>query len=128
MVLISFVVALLALVLAVAALLAGRRPRRPAQADAPAGRPRGLVPTAPDPQAVRHVAVVRYDAFADLGGQLSYSVALLDAAGDGVVLSAVNGRRDGRCYAKGVLDGTGEQALTPEERQAIDVALGRAAT
>ena len=79
-----------------------------------------------DPKAVRNVSVVRYDAFADMGGRMSYSVALLDSAGDGMVLSAINGRTDARAYAKGVVAGEGEAPLSPEERQAVDAALGRA--
>jgi hypothetical protein len=78
-----------------------------------------------DPKAVRHVAVVRYDAFEDMAGRMSYTVALLDAAGDGLVLSAINGRTDARTYAKGILAGAGEQALSPEEQQAVAAALGR---
>lgn len=78
-----------------------------------------------DPKAVRQVAVVRYDAFQDMSGRMSYSVALLDAAGDGLVLSAINGRTDARTYAKGVLAGAGEQPLSPEEQQAVAAALGR---
>jgi len=81
-----------------------------------------------DPKAVRNVAVVRYDAFADMGGRMSYSVALLDTAGDGLVLSAINGRADSRAYAKGILDGAGEAPLSPEEQQAVDAALGRSAS
>lgn len=76
-----------------------------------------------DPKAVRNVALVRYDAFADQGGQMSYSVALLDAAGDGVVLTAINGRSETRAYAKGVTGGSGTTDLTPEERQALAAAL-----
>ncbi len=76
-----------------------------------------------DPKAVRNVALVRYDAFADQGGQMSYSVALLDAAGDGVVLTAINGRSETRAYAKGVTGGSGTADLTPEERQALAAAL-----
>ncbi len=78
-----------------------------------------------DPKAVRHVAVVRYDAFEDMAGRMSYSVALLDTTGDGLVLSAINGRADTRAYAKGVLAGAGQQRLSPEEQQAVDAALGR---
>ena len=76
--------------------------------------------------AIRHVAVVRYDAFADLAGRLSFSVALLDDAGDGVVLTAINGRTEARSYAKGVKGGRGDQLLSPEEEEAIDAALRRA--
>lgn len=79
--------------------------------------------------ALRHVAVVRYDAFADMGGRLSFSVALLDDGGDGVVLSSLIGHRtEARFYAKGVKGGASEQALSPEEQQAIDYAIGGAAS
>lgn len=75
--------------------------------------------------AVRHVAVVRYDAFPDLGGRLSFSVALLDDGADGVVLTTINGRTETRSYAKGVRAGGSDHALSPEERQAIEAALPR---
>jgi hypothetical protein len=74
--------------------------------------------------AIRHVSVVRYDAFADMGGRLSFSAALLDDAGDGLVLTSINGRSETRTYAKGIKGGQSEQrALSPEEEQAIGVAL-----
>jgi hypothetical protein len=69
--------------------------------------------------ALRHVAVVRYDAFRDMGGRMSFSAALLDDAGDGLVISAIHGRTETRSYAKGVKSGTSDQQLSPEERQAI---------
>ena len=69
--------------------------------------------------ALRHVAVVRYDAFRDMGGRMSFSAALLDDAGDGLVISAIHGRTETRSYAKGVKGGTSDQQLSPEERQAI---------
>jgi Protein of unknown function (DUF4446) len=69
--------------------------------------------------ALRHVAVVRYDAFRDMGGRMSFSAALLDDAGDGLVISAIHGRAETRSYAKGVKGGTSDQQLSPEERQAI---------
>ena len=68
---------------------------------------------------LRHVAVVRYDAFGDLGGRLSFSAALLDDAGDGLVLTSIHGRSESRTYAKGVQAGGSEHDLSPEERQAI---------
>jgi hypothetical protein len=74
--------------------------------------------------AIRHVAVVRYDAFADMGGRMSFSTALLDDDGDGLVLTAINGRTETRSYAKGVKAGTSEQSLSPEEEQVIAAALG----
>lgn len=72
--------------------------------------------------ALRHVAVVRYDAFGDMGGRLSFSAALLDDAGDGIVLTSINGRTETRSYAKGVKAGASDHSLSPEEQQAISYA------
>lgn len=143
-------VALLALVLAVVALLRVRGLRRDfAVLDAPDGgrdtflaavnrhvaevdRLRGEIAQATAgvqttraelADAIRHVAVVRYDAFGDMGGRLSFSVALLDDAGDGLVLSSINGRTETRSYAKGVKASRSEQSLSPEEEQAISFAM-----
>ena len=69
------------------------------------------------------VAVVRYDAFEDMGGALSFSAALLDERGDGVVISAINGRSETRSYAKQVVGGDSEHSLSTEEFEAIDAAL-----
>ncbi len=68
---------------------------------------------------VSHAAVVRYDAFSDMGGEQSFSLALLDANGTGVVLSAINGRSDTRVYGKPVRNGVSDATLSPEEEQAI---------
>ncbi len=73
--------------------------------------------------ALRHVAVVRYDAFRDMGGRMSFSAALLDDAGDGLVITAIHGRTETRSYAKGVKAGDSDQQLSPEERQAIAFAM-----
>jgi hypothetical protein len=70
-------------------------------------------------QALRHVAVVRYDAFRDMGGRMSFSAAMLDDAGDGLVLTAIHGRGETRSYSKGVKNGESDQVLSPEEKQAI---------
>lgn len=70
--------------------------------------------------ALRHLAVVRYDAFGDTGGALSWSVALLDDHGDGVVLTSIHGRSEARTYAKSIARWTCEQQLSPEEREAVD--------
>jgi hypothetical protein len=69
--------------------------------------------------ALRHLAVVRYDAFGDMGGRLSWSLALLDDAGDGVVLTSIHGRSDARTYAKSISSWSCEQQLSPEEDEAI---------
>jgi Protein of unknown function (DUF4446) len=75
--------------------------------------------------ALRHVAVVRYDAFGDMGGRMSFTAALLDDSGDGLVITSINGRTESRAYAKGVKQGTSDQSLSPEETEAIALALGR---
>lgn len=75
--------------------------------------------------ALRHVAVVRYDAFGDMGGRMSFTAALLDDSGDGLVITSINGRTEGRSYAKGIKGGDSESTLSPEETQAINLALGR---
>jgi hypothetical protein len=73
----------------------------------------------PDLTALRHVGVVRYDAFGDMGGRLSFSAAVFDAQGDGFVLSSINGRSETRTYAKSLSGLKSEQTLSPEEQQAI---------
>jgi hypothetical protein len=75
--------------------------------------------------ALRHVAVVRYDAFGDMGGRMSFTAALLDDPGDGLVITSINGRTEARAYAKGVKQGASDQSLSPEETEAIALALGR---
>jgi hypothetical protein len=75
-----------------------------------------------DPRALRDVAVVRYDALNEMSGQLSFSLALLNSLGDGVVLSSINGRMETRTYSKVVLSGKGAQQLSPEEEQAVKAA------
>jgi hypothetical protein len=67
--------------------------------------------------------VVRYDAFEDMGGRLSFSAALMDDHGSGLVLSAISGRLEARAYAKIIEDGESEMGLSPEERKAIDEAM-----
>lgn len=71
-------------------------------------------------ETLQHLAVVRYDAFGDTGGKLSWSMALLDDNGDGVVLTSINSRTDARTYAKEVKAFTSEAKLSPEEDEAIE--------
>ena len=124
--------AVLALLLSLAALgvaVAGRRTsgrRSSSRADASdlPEDPRALrqevaALRAEQAQAMRHVAVIRYDAFTDTGGQLSWSLALLDDSGSGVVLSSIQGRNESRSYAKSVAAWTSEAQLSPEEEDAI---------
>lgn len=72
---------------------------------------------------VSKVGMVRYDAFEDMGGAMSFSAALLDEEGDGLVVSAINGRSETRTYAKPVRGGDSEHNLSPEERSAIETAM-----
>jgi hypothetical protein len=122
---------ILALVVALAALIVALSGRRTT------GRARGKVDVSSLPedpralrqevaalkaesaQALRHVAVIRYDAFTDTGGQLSWSMALLDDSGSGVVLTSIQGRNESRTYAKNVTGWTSETQLSPEEEDAI---------
>lgn len=73
--------------------------------------------------AIRHVAVVRYDAFDDMGGRLSFSAALLDDSGDGLVLTSIHARSETRSYSKGVKNAKSTLPLSPEEEQAIGYAF-----
>lgn len=68
---------------------------------------------------VAHAAVVRYDAFSYMGGDQSFSLAILDAHGTGAVISAINGRSDTRVYAKPIRNGASDAPLSAEEQQAI---------
>jgi hypothetical protein len=73
---------------------------------------------------LRRPSVVRYDAFGDMGGRLSWSLALLDAGGDGIVLTSIHGRSDARTYAKSVTGWQADQPLSPEEDEAVQHARG----
>jgi hypothetical protein len=73
-------------------------------------------------EALRHLAVIRYDAFGDMGGRLSWSLALLDEAGNGVVLTSIHGRSEARTYAKNIAAWSCDQQLSPEEEEAVTAA------
>ncbi|GAA1780915.1 hypothetical protein GCM10009834_45470 [Streptomonospora arabica] len=75
-----------------------------------------------DMRAVRDVAVVRYDALEEMSGARSFSLALLNAVGDGVVVTSINGRTESRTYAKSIGQGRAEEALSPEEYRALRAA------
>jgi hypothetical protein len=74
---------------------------------------------------VGKTSIVRYDAFAGLGGQQSASVALLDAGRSGVVLSAIQGRDYARIYVKEIDRGRAPIALSPEEAEAVERAMSQ---
>jgi Protein of unknown function (DUF4446) len=73
--------------------------------------------------AIAHRALVRYDAYNELSGQQSMSIALLDGTGSGIVLSCIHHRDQARVYAKQVTEGRGELELSPEEAEAVRTAL-----
>jgi hypothetical protein len=73
--------------------------------------------------AIAYRALVRYDAYGELSGHQSASLALLDADRNGVVLSSIAHRDSARLYCKQVIDGHGEHLLSPEEDEAIRRAL-----
>jgi hypothetical protein len=73
--------------------------------------------------AITYRALVRYDAYNEMSGHQSTSIALLDARRDGVVLSSIHHREQARLYAKQVRDGRAEIELSPEEAEAVRLAL-----
>src|SRR5947199_4869564 len=74
---------------------------------------------------VSKTSIVRYDAYSDTGGHQSASLAFLDAARSGVVVSAIQGRDYARIYVKEVDRGRAPVALSPEEQEAVDRAMAR---
>jgi Protein of unknown function (DUF4446) len=76
--------------------------------------------------ALAHRSLVRYDAYNELSGQQSMSIALLDDARSGIVLSCIHHRDQARVYAKQVHAGRGELELSPEEAEAVRLALSPA--
>jgi hypothetical protein len=122
----SLVVAVLALALAAAVWR-----RLPSYAGDPDALPEDVVGLRQEVAALRaetagsfrHLGIVRYDAFSgagqQAGGRLSWSVALLDDSGGGVVMTAIHGRSEARSYAKTITGWTCDQPLSPEEEQAV---------
>jgi uncharacterized protein DUF4446 len=72
---------------------------------------------------VAHHALVRYDAYGEMSGRQSTSIALLDSTRSGIVLSSIHHRDQARLYVKQVHEGRGELELSPEEDEAIRLAL-----
>lgn len=73
--------------------------------------------------AITHTSLVRYDAYHEMSGRQSTTLALLDARRDGIVVSTIHHRDTARMYVKRVVDGAGEVQLSPEEDEAIALAL-----
>jgi hypothetical protein len=97
--------------------------RKSAEVDALRGEVQQLEKVLDLTESVRHIAVVRYDAFADMGGRMSFSAAFLDDAGDGLVLTSIHARTESRTYIKGVIGGAAETTLSPEEESAVRAAI-----
>jgi hypothetical protein len=76
---------------------------------------------------VRHVALLRFDTCEDVGGRLSFSCAMLDDHGTGVVITSINGRQETRVYAKPVTARASSYNLSTEEDEAIRLAMAPAA-
>jgi hypothetical protein len=70
-----------------------------------------------------HTSIVRYDAYEDAGGHQSASLAFLDAARSGIVVSAIQGRDYARIYVKELDRGRPSVALSPEEQEAVERAM-----
>ena len=77
---------------------------------------------------LQRVGVIRFNPFSDTGGDQSFAIALLDADGNGVVLSSLHGRADTRIFAKQVQGGRSKHTLSDEEQDAIRKALSPAGT
>jgi hypothetical protein len=77
------------------------------------------------PFALSCTGVVTYDAFGNIAGQLSRSIAIVDPMGNGLVISVLVGRSETLFYAKQVARGRGVEELSPEEQQAVEKALAR---
>jgi hypothetical protein len=73
--------------------------------------------------AIAYRGLVRYDAYNEMSGRQSTTIALLDASRSGVVLSSIHHRDQARLYAKQVREGRGELELSPEEEEAVRIAL-----
>lgn len=73
--------------------------------------------------AIQRVGMVKFNAFNDVGGEMSFAIALLDAAGSGIVVSSIYGRAEARVYAKSVEKRVATSALSAEESKAIDEAM-----
>lgn len=69
--------------------------------------------------ALRHVSVVRFDAFGDMGGRLSFTAAILDDNGDGLLLTSIHGHTESRTYLKTVVERKVDGRTSPEEDEAI---------
>ncbi|MBV8082711.1 MAG: DUF4446 family protein [Candidatus Eremiobacteraeota bacterium] len=76
--------------------------------------------------ALQHVGFVRFNAFADVGSELSYALAAVDGRGNGFLISSIYSREEVRSYAKAIREFATDKDLSAEERQALDIAVSQA--
>jgi hypothetical protein len=76
--------------------------------------------------ALQHVGFVRFNAFADVGSELSYALAAIDGRGNGFLISSIYSREEVRSYAKAIREFATDKDLSAEERQALDIAVSHA--
>jgi hypothetical protein len=76
-------------------------------------------------KAVQRVGLVRFNPFEETGGNQSFALALMDANGDGLVISSLHARAGTRLYAKSVVAGKSDAALSAEEAEALRIAMSR---
>jgi hypothetical protein len=72
---------------------------------------------------IQKFGVIRFNAFEDVGSDLSFAIAFLDSQNNGVVVSSIYGRSESRTYAKPITSGNSSYLLTEEERQALAAAM-----
>lgn len=73
----------------------------------------------------KKTGIVRYDAFEDMGGKMSFAIALLDDKNNGFILNSIHGRSENRTYLKPLINGGSEYQLSDEEKAALEKALNK---
>jgi hypothetical protein len=73
----------------------------------------------------KKVGIIKYDAFNEMGGKLSFAVALLNKKNDGFIINAMHSREGCYTYIKEIINGQSYIILGDEERQALDEAIGK---
>jgi len=74
---------------------------------------------------LKNVVTKRYNAFEGVGGEQSFSIAMLDNLGNGIIISSIHGRDDARTYAKPIVDGRSKYNLSEEEKLVLSIALNK---
>jgi len=75
--------------------------------------------------ALQHVGFVRFNAFADVGSELSYALAAIDGRGNGFLISSIYSREEVRSYAKAVREFASDKDLSAEEQRALEIAMAQ---